>query len=108
VRGDYWKKSFLEQSLETRVKTIEQLRRKSEQEKSTKSMQIMDVNPNAVKALLLKYDFPEILIHGHTHRPNVHLLNFNGHNCERWVLGDWYDQGSYIQLDTDGCHAYSL
>ena len=108
VRGDSWKKSFLEQSLETRINTIEQLRRKSEQEKSTKSMQIMDVNPNAVEALLLKYDFPQILIHGHTHRPNMHLLNFNGHCCERWVLGDWYEQGSYIQLDSSGCHAYVL
>jgi len=108
VRGDSWKKSFLDQPLDLRIKTIEQLRRKSEQEKSTKSMQIMDVNSDAVEALMLQYDFPQILIHGHTHRPNMHLLNFDGHSCERWVLGDWYEQGSYIQLDSGGCHAYAL
>jgi UDP-2,3-diacylglucosamine hydrolase len=108
VRCDSWKKSFLAQPLDMRIKTIEQLRRKSEQEKSTKSMQIMDVNSDAVKALIIQYDFPQILIHGHTHRPNMHLLNFNGHICERWVLGDWYEQGSYIQLDSGGCHAYAL
>jgi UDP-2,3-diacylglucosamine hydrolase len=108
VRDDFWKKSFLDQPLDMRIKTIEQLRKKSEQEKSTKSMQIMDVNPDSVEALLLEYDYPQILIHGHTHRPDMHLLNFNGHSCERWVLGDWYDQGSYIKLDSDGCHAYAL
>jgi len=108
VRGDSWKKSFLDQPLDMRIKTIEELRRKSEQEKSAKSMQIMDVNSDAVEALLMQYDFPQIFIHGHTHRPHRHLLKLNGHSCERWVLGDWYEQGSYIQLDSGGCHAYSL
>ncbi|MBD4134548.1 UDP-2,3-diacylglucosamine diphosphatase, partial [Xanthomonas citri pv. citri] len=39
------------------------------------------------------------LIHGHTHRPNVHTLQAGGHTCTRIVLGDWYEQGSVLRVD---------
>lgn len=29
------------------------------------------------------------LIHGHTHRPGVHLEKYQGHAWTRWVLSDW-------------------
>ena len=108
VRTDDWKAGFLNQPLNKRIATIEQLREKSEQEKSAKSMQIMDVNQNAVEALLTQFGFPPIFIHGHTHRPNKHLHSVQQHTCERWVLGDWYEQGSYLKLDSSGCHAQAL
>ena len=108
VRGDAWKAQFLSQALEKRIATIEQLRAKSEQEKSAKSMQIMDVNPTAVEALLAQYHFPPLFIHGHTHRPNRHLHTVQGHTSVRWVLGDWYEQGSYLMLDNNGCHTQAL
>jgi len=56
-----------------------------------------------VEALFKAYDYPDLLIHGHTHRPAKHLLEIDGHDCERWVLGDWYDQGSCLRVDTAGC-----
>ncbi len=108
VRADVWKATFLSQPLNKRIAAIEQLREKSEQEKSSKSMQIMDVNQNAVEALLKQFGFPPIFIHGHTHRPNKHLHSMQQHACERWVLGDWYEQGSYLTLDSNGCHAQAL
>jgi UDP-2,3-diacylglucosamine hydrolase len=71
-------------------------------------MQIMDVNPAAVDQLLHQFKAPQIFIHGHTHRPKKHLHKVDGKVCERWVLGDWYEQGSYLLLDGDGCHAQIL
>ena len=108
VRSTKWQNQFLSQPLANRIAYIEQLRGKSEQEKSTKSMQIMDVNSTAVDNLLAQYHFPAIFIHGHTHRPNQHLHTVAGHECVRWVLGDWYEQGSYLMLNADGCHSLHL
>jgi UDP-2,3-diacylglucosamine hydrolase len=108
VRNTNWQHQFLSQPLQNRIAYIEQLRTKSEQAKSAKSMQIMDVNIDAVEDLLCQYNYPPLLIHGHTHRPNKHKHVVNGNVCERWVLGDWYEQGSYLKLDKNGCHAQML
>ena len=108
VRGADWQQQFLSKPLENRIAYIEQLRSKSEQEKSTKSMQIMDVNATAVERLLREYDYPPLFIHGHTHRPNRHIYQLEGHTCERVVLGDWYEQGSYLTLNAEGCQLIKL
>jgi UDP-2,3-diacylglucosamine hydrolase len=108
VRHTSWQAQFLSEPLSKRIAYIEELRAKSEQEKSTKSMQIMDVNTSAVDTLLREFDYPPLFIHGHTHRPNKHTHKLDGHECERWVLGDWYEQGSYLELSAAGCIARKL
>ena len=108
VRSATWQARFLSQPLSKRVAYIEELRNKSEQAKSTKSMQIMDVNAAAVDAILQEFAYPPIFIHGHTHRPQKHSHRLDGNNCERWVLGDWYEQGSYLSLSAAGCVAHQL
>lgn len=108
VRSPVWQCQFLSQPLTNRIDYIEQLRAKSEQAKSAKSMQIMDVNAAAVDSLLQTFDWPSLFIHGHTHRPNTHKHALGEKTCERWVLGDWYEQGSYLRLDAEGCHAHRL
>jgi UDP-2,3-diacylglucosamine hydrolase len=108
VREPAWQKSFLELPLAARKAQIEALRLRSEQEKSHKSESIMDVNAEAVYAMLRDYDYPDILIHGHTHRPAMHMLELDGHHCERWVLGDWYEQGSCLRCDAFGCSSHAL
>ena len=108
VRCQAWQNQFLSQPLKNRIAYSEQLRNKSEQEKSTKSMQIMDVNAAAVEDLLRQYDYPPLFIHGHTHRPNTHVYHLAGHTCERRVLGDWYEQGSYLMLNADDCYSRKL
>ena len=107
VRSETWKTEFLSQALDIRIAYIEELRAKSEQAKSAKSMQIMDVNQTAVDNLLAQYHHPPLFIHGHTHRPNRHLHKL-GHTCERWVLGDWYEQGSYLMLSAKDCVTKAL
>ena len=42
------------------------------------------------------------MIHGHTHRPARHELVVDGRARERLVLADWYDRGSYLEVDADG------
>lgn len=102
VRDPAWQQEFLQQPLASRKAYIEGLRQRSEQEKSNKSVSIMDVNAQAVAELLRSYDYPPLLIHGHTHRPAQHALHIDGHACTRWVLGDWYEQGSCLRLDAEG------
>jgi UDP-2,3-diacylglucosamine hydrolase len=83
------------------------LRRVSESEKRIKPAEIMDVNLGAVEATLRTHGYPR-LVHGHTHRPARHVHVVDGHTCERWVLGDWYERGSYLRCDERGCEAALL
>lgn len=108
VRDKHWQAHFLSQPLQSRKKQIEAIRARSEQEKSQKSLEIMDVNADAVSALIKKHHHPYFLIHGHTHRPNQHLLEIDGKITIRWVLGDWYEQGSYLACDQSGCRSVNL
>jgi len=102
VRAPSWQSEFLSHPLSARKAQIEALRLKSEQEKSHKSLAIMDVNTNAVSALLRKHQYPDLFVHGHTHRPNIHNIDIDGHQCQRIVLGDWYEQGSCLRADKNG------
>ncbi len=108
VRSPEWQSQFLNQDLNSRIAYIADLRAKSAQEKSHKSMSIMDVNAHAVATLLREYHYPPLFIHGHTHRPHQHMIALDGHDCQRWVLGDWYEQGSYLMLSADGCQSKQL
>lgn len=102
VRDPQWQQQFLSQPLTQRKAIIEDLRRRSETEKQTKSMDIMDVTLASVEAALREYDYPR-MIHGHTHRPATHRHDIDGKPCERWVLRDWYESGSYLR-----CHGNEL
>ncbi len=92
VRNPQWQQGFLAQPLSARLAFAEQARKQSTHNKSLHAheMDIMDVNTDAVADLFRAHDYPEILLHGHTHRPGVHALHVDGHACERWVLGDWH------------------
>jgi UDP-2,3-diacylglucosamine hydrolase len=108
VRDVKWQTDFLSLPLATRKNEIQTIRIRSEHEKLQKSSEIMDVNNNAVNDLLKKYNYPNMLIHGHTHRPNIHAIQLDGRNITRLVLGDWYEQGSYLSCDQNGCNAIKV
>lgn len=105
VRDPAWQHHFLSQPLALRRAQIEALRMRSEVEKSGKSDAIMDVNAHAVLDLLRRYDYPELLIHGHTHRPGRHAIQHEGHGCTRLVLSDWHETGDYLCCTAAGCSA---
>jgi len=74
---------------------------------AAKSELIMDVNAGAVAAALREHRVRR-LIHGHTHRPARHEHTVDGQSCERYVLADWFDAGSYLRVDASGCEAVTL
>ena len=107
ARSQAWISRLLQQPLAERKAMVEALRRKSEQEKRGKPAEIMDVAAAEVQATLRRYGYP-MLIHGHTHRPARHLHTVDGRTCERWVLADWYQGGSYLACDESGYRALQL
>ena len=60
----------------------------------------MDVNNHAVEEIIKQYQV-DILIHGHTHRPNIHELEINNKNVKRLVLGDWYKSAYLLKYENE-------
>lgn len=77
--------------LQFRQKLANGFRKKSHQANQMKNYEVMDVNQHAV-AVALKNS--ELLIHGHTHRPQIHHLQ----NKQRIVLGDWREKTSEAMI----------
>lgn len=98
VRDPAWQAGFLAQPLAARKAFIAGLRQKSEAAKAEKAMEIMDVNADAVAALLREHGYPT-LVHGHTHRPDTHRIRVDGHDCIRRVLPDWRGQACWLRWD---------
>ena len=107
VRNPAWQRDFLSKPLDERVRMAREVRGKSEQAKQVKDMVIMDVTPATVEDAFRAHDYAR-LIHGHTHRPARHEHKVDGRECERWVLADWYEHGSYLLCDAGGCRAQPL
>jgi UDP-2,3-diacylglucosamine hydrolase len=108
VRLESWKKDFLNKKIHTRLEICKDLRRKSYEAQINKSELLMDVNENEVKKLFKDLSFPPIMIHGHTHRPKRHKYLLDNNKCERWVLNDWYDSGSYLIWKDDQLNSETL
>jgi UDP-2,3-diacylglucosamine hydrolase len=98
---------FLAQPLTARRAEMEALRVRNVNAKLGKTAEIMDVNAAAVEQVLREAGYPR-LIHGHTHRPARHVHTVDGRSCERWVLADWYENGSYLRCDASGCTSIAL
>ena len=60
----------------------------------------MDVTQQEVINTMAHFNVQR-LIHGHTHRPDIHDFEVNGLPAQRIVLGDWYDQGSILKVSKD-------
>jgi UDP-2,3-diacylglucosamine hydrolase len=101
VRNPLWQKQMLSQPLRVRKALARQLRGGSDAAKSGKSMDIMDVNGEAVAAAFRRHRVTR-MIHGHTHRPDRHWHEVDGTPRERIVLADWRDRGAYLRVDADG------
>ncbi len=107
VRDSAYQQQFLAQPLAARKQIIAGLRAENSGEKQQKSEAIMDVAAATVDAVFRKQGYPR-MIHGHTHRPALHHHPVDDRNCERWVLADWYDSGSYLLCDAGGCRSIAL
>ncbi|WP_234494057.1 UDP-2,3-diacylglucosamine diphosphatase [Vibrio maritimus] len=82
----------------TRRRIVNKIQGDIREVKTTKSLDIMDVNQDEVVALMHTSE-TDLMIHGHTHRPGTHHFDANGQAMTRIVLGDWYEQGSVLVCD---------
>jgi len=100
VHQPWLQKLFLSLPLFIRQRIAAKMRAGSLAANSSKSLEIMDVNPQAVIAEMEKHQV-QWLIPGHTHRPAVHELMANEQPAFRVVLGAWHTEGSMIKVTPD-------
>ncbi len=94
----WWWQGFMKSlPLWLRKRIADNYRAKSKQAQQTKSLDIMDVTESEVVKDLEEYNC-QLMIHGHTHRPNIHNLTANNSPAQRIVLGDWYEQGAWLKV----------
>lgn len=67
----------------------------------------MDINQHTLVDEMKKYGVYTV-IHGHTHRPAIHDFLIDGHKAKRIVLGDWYDQGSMLVVNSQSKNLVSI
>ena len=58
-------------------------------------------NITEVKRVIKQHNV-DVLLHGHTHRPDIHTVDLGNRKAKRIVLGDWYEQGSVVRWDSRG------
>jgi len=100
-RSWWWQALVKALPLSYRRKKAANYRQRSAAATAMKSQEIMDVTEGEV-VKCLENNQCQLLIHGHTHRPDVHHLNANGGKAQRIVLGDWYEQGAWLEVTPDG------
>jgi len=99
TRSPEWQRKFLALPVAERMRFAEQARAESRRYTRSADSALMDVNAGEVDRTLAQHGVRH-LVHGHTHRPNVHRWTREDAELERIVLGDWYDQGSSLAWES--------
>jgi UDP-2,3-diacylglucosamine hydrolase len=101
-RSADWQSNILSKPLFVRLLAARWYRIRSFFHKQQKSQAIMDVNQQTVINTMTQYGCLR-LIHGHTHRPDIHTLLVNGTEAKRFVLADWtHNKGEALVWDKKG------
>jgi UDP-2,3-diacylglucosamine hydrolase len=100
-RDPDWQATMRAKPLKDRLRMAEEARRQSLEQTLNLSMEITDVNQDAVIDVIRKNNV-DVLLHGHTHRPAVHTIDLGRRKAQRIVLGDWYTKGSVVRWDSRG------
>ena len=85
VRNKQWQREFLSLSIPERLKIAQNVRKESSISLANKDDYITDVANQTVLEYFKKYKISH-MIHGHTHRPKIHLVE---NNFSRLVIPDW-------------------
>ncbi|MFD2166265.1 UDP-2,3-diacylglucosamine diphosphatase [Thalassotalea euphylliae] len=100
-RSWWWQAIVKNLPLALRKRIAENYRKQSADATAMKSQDIMDVTQEEVETTLVNNQC-QLMIHGHTHRPNVHTFKANNKEYTRVVLGDWYEQGAWLKFTPQG------
>lgn len=88
VRNDKWQTECLAKPLSERQAIAHNIRSKSAIDKGDKPAAWMDAKEDAVWAMGSAVE-ATVMIHGHTHRPALHLHRHGALQLSRYVLPDW-------------------
>ena len=99
LRDPQWQQDFLAQTINERIAIAQSLRSQSKQSGQTKSEKITDINQDSVQYYMSEKN-AHLLIHGHTHRQNIHHFHNNNQPYTRIVLPDWRPQAEIYSLNT--------
>ena len=105
LRTPAFQKDLLSKSLQERMVIASDARHQSKEHTKQTKMDIMDVTHKEVISEMQKHEV-QLLIHGHTHRPDTHYV----HEVlgQRAVLGDWDTRGWFIELTEAGVNLESF
>ncbi|MFZ2725461.1 MAG: UDP-2,3-diacylglucosamine diphosphatase [Methylococcaceae bacterium] len=95
ARSETWQASVLAKPLLLRLLVARWYRVRSFFHKRKKNQAIMDVNQQTVLAVMREHHCSR-LIHGHTHRPDVHSFDLDGLSAQRFVLAQWQKDGAEL------------
>jgi UDP-2,3-diacylglucosamine hydrolase len=107
TRDPEWQAKMRAKPLKERLRIAAEARRQSLEQTINMSLEIMDVNQQAVEKMIREHNV-DVLLHGHTHRPAVHTVDLGNRKAQRIVLGDWYRQGSVVRWDSRGPRLESM
>jgi UDP-2,3-diacylglucosamine hydrolase len=105
-RSHDWQHRFLQQPLEVRLNQAAQMRQASKLHQikiTTNEGALYDVVTSSALTLMAHYGVRHLL-HGHTHRPAVHVIDKAGDgDALRYVLSDWgANRGDALSLSAQG------
>lgn len=101
-RSPEWQHGVLSKPLFVRLLAARWYRIRSYFHKRKKTQEIMDVNQDTVTRTLSEHNCLR-LIHGHTHRPNIHTFKINGKTAQRYVLAAWtQEKGEVLAWASNG------
>lgn len=108
IRHHLLQKILLLLPFSQRKKIAQYLRQKS-QARQPKSYAIADVTEQGVQMAYQQNRALDVIIHGHTHRQDIHTHHILGKEMTRFVLPDWYNgKGGYLAVDEHGFQFFEL
>jgi UDP-2,3-diacylglucosamine hydrolase len=89
---------FLLKPLKQRQIIAANMRAKSKLHTSNMPEYVMDVTQHEVERVMRKHQVNH-LIHGHTHRPDIHKFTLENSPASRTVLAAWHDKGNMLVVE---------
>jgi UDP-2,3-diacylglucosamine hydrolase len=101
LRNRFLQRLFLTLPLRFRKLIADKARDKSRKYTMQASTEIMDVSQDQVSKVMLAHGVNHV-IHGHTHRRNIHTFTLNNRPATRIVLGSWHDGANALCWSESG------
>ena len=105
MRNPLVQKIFLCLPIAWRRKIADKMRADSNKHIKMLTDEMMDVTQEAVENKMREHHV-QVLIHGHTHRPDMHRFVLENKPATRIVLAAWHDRGSVLVWDEAGNYSF--